>query len=84
MESKQPQWPLEVQRQARELHAQLSINDHNWHQLKGDADHRTAELLAAALVQLLQGGKREDVEALTDQGLHWIRRELKAPGCGRE
>jgi hypothetical protein len=35
-------------------------------------------------VQLLQGGKREDVEALTDQGLHWIRRELKAPGCGRE
>ncbi|HGY5538958.1 MAG TPA: DUF6439 family protein [Prochlorococcus sp.] len=84
MESKQPEWPLEAQRQAKELHAQLSINDQNWHQLKDDADHRAAELLAAALVQLLQGGKRSDVEALTDQGLRWIRRELKAPGCGRK
>ncbi len=84
MESKQPEWPLEAQRQAKELHAQLSINDQNWHQLKGDADHRAAELLAAALVQLLQGGKRSDVEALTDQGLRWIRRELKAPSCGRK
>ena len=81
---KQVEWPLEVQRQAKELHAQLSLNDHNWHQLKGDADHRAAELLAGALVQLLHGGDRSDVEALTDQSLRWIKRELKAPGCGRD
>ena len=80
---KQVEWPLEVQRQAKELHAQLSLNDQNWHQFKGDADHRAAELLAGALVQLLHGGERSDVEALTAQSLGWIRRELKAPGCGR-
>ena len=81
---KQAEWPIEVQRQAMELHAQLRLNAHNWHQQKGDADRRAAELLAGALVQLLQGGERSDVEALTDQSLRWLRRELKAPGCGRD
>ena len=83
MGNKHAEWPLEVQRQARELHAQLSLNDHNWHQQKGDADRRAAELLSGALVQLIHGGERSDVEALTAQSLGWIRRELKAPGCGR-
>ena len=80
---KQAEWPIEVQRQAMDLHAQLSLNDHNWHQQKGDADRRAAELLAGALVQLLHGGERSDIEALTAQSLGWIKRELKAPGCGR-
>jgi len=74
-------WPDTAPELARTLHAQLSLNDRNWHQLKTDPDRRAAELLAGALAQLLQGGQREDVDALLCQGLRWLRRELKDPGC---
>ena len=74
-------WPDTAPELARTLHAQLSLNDRNWHQLKTDPDRRAAELLAAALVQLVQGGSQEDACALADQGLRWLKRELKDPGC---
>ena len=74
-------WPEQAIEQARDLHQNLSIGDRDWHKLKGNADRRGAELLAAALSQLVQNGRREDVEALTQQALGWIRRELKDPGC---
>jgi hypothetical protein len=38
-------------------------------------------LLSAALVQLLQGGSQDDACALADQGLRWLKRDLKDPGC---
>ena len=66
---------------AKDLHQCLSLGDRDWHRLKTDADRRSAELMAAALSQLIQGGERHDVEELTEQALRWIRRELKDPGC---
>ena len=66
--------------QAKALHQSLSIGDRDWHRLKSNPDRRGAELLAAALTQLLQTGDRGDVEALTEQALGWIRRELKDTG----
>jgi len=74
-------WPEQAIEQARDLHQSLSISDRDWHRLKTNADRRGAELLAAALAQLLQNGRHEDVEALTQQALGWFRRELKDPGC---
>ena len=74
-------WPDSAVEQAKALHQSLSIGDRDWHRLKSNADRRGAELLAAALTQLLQRGERGDVEALTEQALGWIRRELKDPGC---
>jgi len=74
-------WPDGAVEQAKALHQSLSIGDRDWHRLKSNADRRGAELLAAALTQLLQHGERGDVEALTEQALGWIRRELKDPGC---
>ena len=76
-------WPEQAVEQALDLHQSLSINDREWHRLKSDADRRGAELLAAALAQLLQNGRNDDVEALTQQALGWIRGELKDPGCPR-
>ena len=74
-------WPEQTLEQALNLHQSLSIGDRDWHRFKSDADRRGAELLAAALAQLLQNGRNDDVEALTQQALGWIRGELKDPGC---
>ena len=74
-------WPEQAIEQVLTLHQNLSISDRDWHRLKSDADRRGAELLAAALAQLIQNGRNNDVEALTLQALGWIRGELKDPGC---
>ena len=76
-------WPEQSLEQALILHQSLRIGDREWHRFKSDADRRGAELLAAALAQLLQNGRNDDVEALTQQALGWIRGELKDPGCPR-
>tara|TARA_B100000925_G_scaffold290999_1_gene277627 strand:+ start:350 stop:598 length:249 start_codon:yes stop_codon:yes gene_type:complete len=74
-------WPEQAIEQVLTLHQNLSISDRDWHRLKSDPDRRGAELLAAALAQLIQNGRNDDVEALTQQALGWIRGELKDPGC---
>lgn len=74
-------WPQDAIPLAQDLHEHLRLTDRNWHQLKSDADRRAAELLAGALVQLLQGGSNADACALTEQGLRWLKREVKDPGC---
>ncbi|BEV36353.1 DUF6439 family protein [Synechococcus sp. M16CYN] len=74
-------WPDQVQILATELHNLLIIRDRDWHKLKSQSGRRAAELLAAALVQLTQGGNHSDVAALTNQALGWIKGELKDPGC---
>ena len=81
MRSSPTSWPSEAGPLAQELHNCLRLTDRNWHQLKTDADRRAAELLAGALVQLLEGGANADTCALTEQGLRWLKRELKDPGC---
>ena len=81
MVSNGQQWPEQALENSRDLHGLLRIDDRQWHQLKGNRKRRSAELLSAALVQLLGEGGNEDVEALTEQALGWIRGELKDPGC---
>ena len=51
-------WPEAAPELAKELHRCLSLGDRDWHRLKTDADRRGAELMAAALSQLIQGGER--------------------------
>ena len=74
-------WPDAALTNSRELHNLLRIDDRQWHQLKSNRDRRAAELLSAALVQLLGDGESNDVEALTQQALGWIKGDLKDPGC---
>ena len=81
MASNEQQWPDQALENSRDLHCLLRIDERQWHQLKGNRRRRTAELLSAALVQLLGEGDSEDVAALTQQALGWIKGELKDPGC---
>ena len=83
MTSTDSPWPDPAIAKAEELHQLLRIGDREWHQLKSNRQRRGAELLAAALVQLLRQGNNSDVENLTQQALGWIKGELKDPGCPR-
>lgn len=74
-------WPDQALTSSQDLHAMLRIDDRSWHRLKSNRDRRCAELLSAALVQLLGDGDRADVQALTEQALGWINGDLKDPGC---
>ena len=81
MVTRQSDWPEQALTNSQELHDLLRIDDRQRHRLKSDRDRRAAELLRAALVQLLGDGENSDVEALTQQALGWIRGDLKDPGC---
>ena len=83
MTSPDAPWPDSAKAKAEELHQLLRIGDRDWHQLKSNRQRRGAELLAAALVQLVRQGDNKDVEELTQQALGWIKGELRDPGCPR-
>ena len=81
MSRQSPVWPEGSLEKSRELHANLSIGDRQWHQLKSRRDRRAAELLSAALTRLVANGPDPEVEQLTEQALGWLRGELRDPGC---
>lgn len=83
-------WPDTATAQAGALHRLLTINDRQWHDLKGQPCRRAAEQLAGALVQLLAGDGpnagltsdgRQRAVALTRSALAWLEGDLKDPGC---
>ena len=85
------QWPEGSRASAESLHRLLTIDNRNWHAHKGQPQRRAAEQLAAALVQLLDPAnppnaavstqQRQEAVALLENGLGWLRGELKDPGC---
>lgn len=88
--SQRQRWPDTATAQAEALHRLLTINDRQWHDLKGQPCRRAAEQLAGALVQLLAGDGpnaglasdgRQRAIALTRSALAWLEGELKDPGC---
>jgi len=74
-------WPENSKELALELHSLLSIRDQNWHQLKNNHERRAAELISGAIIQLLSNGCPNDIEALLEQGILWIKKEINDPGC---
>jgi hypothetical protein len=83
-------WPPQALDLAVALHQSLQLGDRQWHALKHQKGRRGAEQISAALVQLLhdpQGPRSGDPErramalALLEQGLSWLKGELKDPGC---
>ncbi len=85
------QWPQSSRESAEALHRLLTIDNRQWHALKGQPQRRAAEQLAAALVQLLDPSnppnaplptpQREQAIALLEHSLGWLRGELRDPGC---
>ena len=81
MQKEEAKWPEESKKLASELHSQLRLGHENWHHLKSNPDRRAAELVAGGLVQLLSEGKPSDIQAMLEQGIRWLNREIKDPGC---
>ena len=78
MRSRPAPWPEGSQQATEALARLLSIDERQWHALKGQPKRRAAELLAAALVQLVNDG---EATPMVVQALGWLQGELRDPGC---
>lgn len=65
---------------ARALLERLSLDERDWHRLKGDRRRRAQEQVAAALVFMLADNDREAQQRLT-HALDWLDRRVSAPPC---
>jgi hypothetical protein len=77
-QSRPSPWPEGSQEASEALARLLSIDDRQWHALKGQPRRRAAELLATALVQLVNNG---EATPMVQQALGWLQGELRDPGC---
>ncbi len=74
-------WPEKVHLLVKELHNEISLNNHNWHKYRGNKHRRSAELIISAVSQLINDGNEEDIEDLLNQAILWITEEIKDEGC---
>tara|TARA_B100000700_G_C14725669_1_gene705901 strand:- start:473 stop:727 length:255 start_codon:yes stop_codon:yes gene_type:complete len=68
---------------ALKLHAQLTIDNYDWHKHKNNSSRRAAELISASLVQLINEGENTDIENQLKQAIKWIKNQIQDPGCSR-
>ena len=74
-------WPEKVHLLVKELHNEISLNNHNWHKYRGNKHRRSAELIISAVSQLINDGNEEEIEDLLNQAILWITEEIKDTGC---
>ena len=58
---------------AQKLNRKLKIDQNNWHKLKGDKVYRSAELISAALCQLLISGNEKDAINYMEESIKWLK-----------
>ena len=58
---------------AQKLNRKLKIDHNNWHKLKGDKVNRSAELISAALCQLLISGNEKDAINYMEESIKWLK-----------
>ncbi len=74
-------WKSQTKQIALKLHDQIRIDHAQWHNFKTDRKRRAAELISAALNQIICGGNDDDVIELIEQALLWLKGKVKDPGC---
>ena len=74
-------WSEKVKLLAKNLHAEISLNNYNWHKFRGNKQRRSAELIISAISQLINDGEEIEIENLLNQAILWIREEIKDKGC---
>ena len=74
-------WSEQVKSLAKELHNEVSLDNYNWHQFRGNKQRRSAELIISAISQLINDGDEIEIENLLNQAILWIREEVKDKGC---
>ena len=58
---------------AQKLNNKLKIYHLNWHKLKGKKLNRSAELISAALCQLLISENEEDTIKYLEESIKWLK-----------
>ena len=74
-------WPEKVHLLVKELHNEISLDNHNWHKYRGNKYRRSAELIISAASQLINDGNEKEIEDLLNQAKLWITEEIKDSGC---
>ena len=74
-------WSEKAKLLAKELHNEISLDNYNWHQFRGNKQRRSAELIISAISQLINGGDEVEIEILLNQAIMWIKEEVKDEGC---
>ena len=58
---------------AQKLNNKLKIDHLDWHKLKGKKINRSAELISAALCQLLISDNKEDTINYLEESIKWLK-----------
>jgi len=74
-------WSEKSKLLVKELHKEISLDNYNWHKLRGNKQRRSAELIISAISQLINDGDDVEIEALLNQAILWIKEEIKDSGC---
>ena len=74
-------WSEKAKLLAKDLHNELSLDNYNWHQFRGNKHRRSAELITSSLSQLIHGGDEVEIENLLNQAILWLKEEVKDTGC---
>ncbi len=74
-------WSTNAKLLAKQLHEEISLDNNNWHQFRGNKHRRSAELIISALSQLINDGEDEEVISLLKQAILWIEEKVKDEGC---
>ena len=58
---------------AQKLNDKLKIDHNDWHKLKGKKINRSAELISAALCQLLISNNEKDTINYLEESIKWLK-----------
>tara|TARA_B100000579_G_C22093905_1_gene515805 strand:+ start:175 stop:432 length:258 start_codon:yes stop_codon:yes gene_type:complete len=74
-------WSEKARSLSKDLHDELSIDNYNWHQFRGNKKRRSAELIISAISQLINDGEEIEIEILLNQAIKWLKEDVKDKGC---
>ena len=66
---------------SQKLNEKLRIDNNDWHKLKGKKINRSAELISAALCQLLISGNEKDTIKYLEESIKWLKGINKDNPC---
>ena len=66
-------WNKEIIELTQKLNEKLKIDHNNWHKLKGNKYNRSAELLSAALCQLIISSNEKDAIEYMEESIKWLK-----------
>ena len=66
-------WNDDIIQLVQELNNKLKIDHLDWHKLKGKKINRSAELISAALCQLIISGNEKDAINYMEESIKWLK-----------